>query len=35
LPPEDEMDFVLDRPFMFVIKYGIGTPLFIGIVENP
>ena len=35
LPPEDEMDFVLDRPFMFVIEYGIGTPLFIGIVENP
>lgn len=35
LPPEEEMDFVLDRPFIFVIT-GMGEmPLFIGIVNQP
>lgn len=34
LPPEDEVDFVLDRPFMFVITSSVGTPLFIGVVNN-
>lgn len=35
LPPEEEMDFVLDRPFIFVIT-GIGEmPLFIGVVNQP
>ena len=34
-PPEEIVDFVLDRPFMFVIRLGEGLPMFIGIVENP
>ena len=35
LPPEEEMDFVLDRPFIFVIT-GMGEmPLFIGVVNQP
>jgi serine protease inhibitor len=33
-PPEEKVDFVLDRPFMFVINYG-GIPMFVGIVEKP
>lgn len=35
MPPEEKIDFVLDRPFMFVIRLGDGLPLFVGIVENP
>ena len=35
MPPEEKVDFVVDRPFMFVISYGSGIPMFIGIVENP
>lgn len=35
IPPEEEVDFVLDRPFIFVIRLWDGTPMFIGIVENP
>ena len=34
-PPEETMDFVLDRPFMFVIRSAEGIPLFVGIVEKP
>lgn len=33
--PEDEVDFILDRPFMFVIKGEDGSPLFAGIVNCP
>ena len=35
MPPEEKMDFVLDRPFMFVIRSAEGIPLFVGIVERP
>ena len=35
LIPDETVDFVLDRPFMFVIRLGDGLPMFIGIVENP
>ena len=35
LPPDEKMDFVLDRPFMFVIRSAEGIPLFVGIVERP
>lgn len=35
LPPEEEIDFVLDRPFIFVITGGGGLPLFVGIVSQP
>lgn len=31
----DEVDFVLNRPFMFVITSPNGLPLFTGIVNNP
>ena len=31
----DELDFVLDRPFIFAVRSESGMPLFVGIVENP
>ena len=33
--PEDEIDFVLDRPFLFVITGTTGLPLFVGVVNQP
>ena len=33
-PPEDEIDFVVDRPFIFILTGTDGLPLFIGIVNN-
>lgn len=35
MPPEEEVDFVCDRPFLFVITSETGLPLFIGIVNQP
>ncbi len=35
MPPEDEIDFVLDRPFIFAITGSDGLPLFVGTVNNP
>lgn len=35
MPPEDEIDFVLDRPFAFLIESQDGLPLFAGIVNRP
>ena len=35
MPPEDEIDFVLDRPFLFVITGAAGLPLFVGVVNQP
>lgn len=35
LPPGDEVDFVLDRPFLFVITGVDGLPLFAGVVNQP
>ena len=32
---EDEVDFVLDRPFLFVIESADGLPLFAGVVNQP
>ena len=32
-PPADEMDFVLDRPFLFMVTDDV--PLFAGVVEQP
>lgn len=34
-PPKETVDFVLDRPFLFVINGQDGQPLFIGIVNQP
>ena len=33
--PKDEVDFVLDKPFIFVITNHEGLPLFVGVVNNP
>jgi len=35
MPPEDEMDFILDRPFLFFITSQDDLPLFAGIVNEP
>ena len=34
MPPEDEMEFTLDRPFLFMIESRDGLPLFAGIVNT-
>lgn len=34
-PPDEKIDFVLDRPFIFVITGNSGLPLFVGVVNNP
>lgn len=35
MPPDEEIDFVLDRPFLFAVTGSDGLPLFIGIVNQP
>lgn len=35
MPPKDEIDFVVDRPFLFVITGSDGLPLFVGVVNQP
>ncbi len=35
MPPEEIIDFVLDRPFIFVIADTSGIPLFTGVVNQP
>lgn len=34
-PPDEIIDFVLDRPFIFVITSSVGLPLFVGVVNDP
>ena len=34
-PPQEQIDFVVDRPFLFVINGQDNQPLFIGIVNQP
>lgn len=34
MPPEEIIDFVLDRPFLFVIADSSGIPLFAGVVNE-
>ena len=34
-PPDGEVDFVLDRPFLFCITGDSGLPLFVGVVNHP
>lgn len=33
-PPDEEVDFVLDRPFLFVITGNDGLPMFVGVVNH-
>lgn len=35
MPPEEIIDFVVDRPFLFAITTSHGIPLFLGTVQNP
>lgn len=35
LPPQEEIDFVLERPFVFVITRNDQVPLFAGVVNIP
>ncbi len=35
MPPADEVDFTLDRPFVFAITGRSGLPLFLGVVNTP
>ena len=35
LPPEKEVDFILDRPFIVVVTNSNNIPLFLGTVNNP
>lgn len=34
-PPEEEVDFVLDRPFLFAVTSDDDLPLFLGTVNRP
>ena len=34
-PPADEVDFILDRPFLFAVTGDSGLPLFAGVVNQP
>lgn len=34
MPPEEKIDFILDRPFVFVINGISGFPIFVGIVNQ-
>lgn len=34
-PPEEEIDFTLDRPFILLIETRDGMPLFAGVVNRP
>ena len=34
-PPDDEVNFVLDRPFLFCVTGDNGLPLFVGVVNHP
>ena len=34
-PPDDEVDFVVDRPFLFLITGADDVPLFAGVVNQP
>ena len=35
MPPAEEIDFTLDRPFVFAITSRDGLPLFVGVVNQP
>ena len=35
MPPDEEIDFILDRPFLFIITSHDDLPLFAGVVNTP
>jgi len=35
MPPDEEVDFTLDRPFLFAVTGDSGLPLFVGNVNQP
>lgn len=35
MPPDEEVDFTLDRPFLFAVTGDSGLPLFTGVVNQP
>ena len=35
MPPDEEVDFCLDRPFVFIITSSSDLPLFIGVINTP
>ena len=35
MPPEEEVDFTLDRPFLFSLYHNSGLSLFTGVVNEP
>ena len=35
MPPDEEIDFTLDRPFLFCVTGAEGIPLFVGTVNTP
>ena len=35
MPPDERMDFILDRPFVFVIQSDSNDTLFAGVINNP
>ncbi len=35
IPPEEEIDFILNRPFLFAIMSDDGLPLFVGVINTP
>lgn len=35
IPPDEEVDFTLDRPFLFAVTGDSGLPLFTGVVNQP
>lgn len=35
MPPDEEIDFILDKPFLFAVTSETGLPLFIGVVQTP
>lgn len=34
-PPDESVDFTLDRPFLFAITGDMDLPLFVGVVNQP
>ena len=35
IPPEEEVDFTLDRPFVFLLTSSDNIPLYTGVVNQP